>query len=672
MATSDDQIGNVNPQTQYPLSSMQVSSMSGTSTPTDVLYLTEPGNASAISVTDINQGEIGDCFMLADLAELALFKPSAISDMIKSDGGGTYTVDLYAEANGSLPGYGYAGPLVMDPQTVTTAEMSPDGVNSNTFATTANGQAEIWPQIIETAFAQLNGGFGAIANGGYPYVAMEELTGQNAASPWLQSVTSASLAAYMAAGDLVVLGTGAGADPAVLVTSHAYALEGLQSIGGASYVDLYNPWGNDQPSPIAVSQLSADFEEIDVGKSLVSTLAPQTPVLQVQAPDQRIGVDVGFEFTLSASSYQDPDGGSVSYAATGTGGAALPAWLHFDANTDTFSGTAVQGGLVQTVVVTATTAEGASAAEAFHIYTASSVPTFEIQQGDVRATADTTFSFALPGGSFAPPPGQTITYSASQPGGQLPAWLSFNAVTQTFSGTTPQQSGVQTVDVMATSSTNGTAEEAFHIYTTAQAPVLLRQEGDQRLTAGSAFSFGLPSSSYADPNGGTVSYQASLTSGAALPSWLTFNSANDQFSGRLPTGQSDTAVMITATTSEGTVAAEAFNIYAQAPAPTFLAQAPDERVGTGQAFSFSLPSPSYSDPQGGMVSLSAMSADLTALPSWMSFNSTTDVFSGTTPTTSGSAAIRVDAVTPSGGSAAEAFHIYYSNPALVSSTAPSH
>src|SRR5690349_24763804 len=39
---------------------------------TQVLYLQEAGDTSLISVRDINQGQMGDCFLLSSIGEIAL------------------------------------------------------------------------------------------------------------------------------------------------------------------------------------------------------------------------------------------------------------------------------------------------------------------------------------------------------------------------------------------------------------------------------------------------------------------------------------------------------------------------------------------------------------------------------------------------------------------------
>lgn len=232
--------------------------------PPQVLYLQEPGTASPISVSDLFQGQIGDCFLIASIGEMALNEPAAIQSMIRVNANGTETVTLHVDASGRLPGpWSTAFKTVAE----TVAEVFPNYSADNRPAQdVANGRKEIWPQVIEKAVAQLDGGYGAIANGGNPTVAMEELTGRSATFLPESSVTLASLQAWMKAGDLITFDTGAGAAAYHLVGRHAYMFEGLTTAGGAAAVKLGNPWGFDQPSAVPLSQLSRVFVETDVGK----------------------------------------------------------------------------------------------------------------------------------------------------------------------------------------------------------------------------------------------------------------------------------------------------------------------------------------------------------------------------------------------------------------------
>jgi hypothetical protein len=231
---------------------------------TQELYLTEPGESGAINVADINQGQLGDCFLLSSIGEIVLQQPTAISNMIHTNTNGIETVTLYEAANGRLPGFGTTSYKAVT-ETVTNVFPS-NSVNNGATQDVANGQKEIWPQVLEKAVATLDGGYGAIANGGNPVIAMEELTGHAATYMSPASLTLATLQSFVKAGDLVVMDTlPSGGLPNGLFNDHAYMFDGVTGSGASAVVHLLNPWGFDQPSPILVSQLSRGFAEVDVG-----------------------------------------------------------------------------------------------------------------------------------------------------------------------------------------------------------------------------------------------------------------------------------------------------------------------------------------------------------------------------------------------------------------------
>lgn len=231
---------------------------------TDVLYLQEAGTTAAISVYDINQGQIGDCFLLSPIGEIALWRPSAITNMIHANANGTETVTLYVASNGSLPGYDTTGYKAVS---VTVSNVFPTNtVNNGATQDVVNGQREIWVQVLEKAVATLDGGYAAIANGGYPFGAMEELTGQAATCVSPGSLTVQMLQSDLAAGDLITMDTVPSAVLAYgLYGDHCYMFESVTMVNGTAMVQLLNPWGFDEPSLIPLAKLSAAFDEIDIG-----------------------------------------------------------------------------------------------------------------------------------------------------------------------------------------------------------------------------------------------------------------------------------------------------------------------------------------------------------------------------------------------------------------------
>jgi len=235
------------------------------SLPSQALYLTETGDTAAISVNDLHQGQIGDCFLISSVGELALTHSDAIGKMIRSNADGTETVTLYVDQRGRLPTF---GTTAFKPVSVTVSNVFPSySINNGATQDMVANTKEIWPQILEKAVATLHGGYGAIAYGGNPVIPMEELTGHAATYMSPARLSLAMLQSFIAAGDLITMDTAPQARlPFNLVSNHAYMFEKLSVTDGVAMVQLGNPWGSYQPSAIPFTQLSRAFVEIDIGR----------------------------------------------------------------------------------------------------------------------------------------------------------------------------------------------------------------------------------------------------------------------------------------------------------------------------------------------------------------------------------------------------------------------
>lgn len=115
--------------------------------------------------TDVDQRYTGDCTFLAALAAVAHKEPGFIESHIRLDPNGNYTVRLYR--NGQ-------------PVDVTVTPDLPESRRYGTMgADTKHG--DDWVAIYEKAWAQLNGGYGAIS-GGYPAAMLTAITGRPASA----------------------------------------------------------------------------------------------------------------------------------------------------------------------------------------------------------------------------------------------------------------------------------------------------------------------------------------------------------------------------------------------------------------------------------------------------------------------------------------------------------
>ena len=173
------------------------------------------------------------------------------------------------------------------------------------------------------------------------------------------------------------------------------------------------------------------------------------------------------------------------------------------------------------------------------------------------ATADNAFSYAFPANTFS---GGPAGYTATKADGStLPAWLSFDAGTRTFSGT-PTSADVGTLSVTVTATAAGVAaSDTFRIVVEGNIP-------RQTANIAEAFSYTIPTSIFgsASPTG-TLRYRARRawtglpigrdtyhSGGRVIPGWLRFNASSRTFWGTPLPGTSGTmSVEVTATDETG-------------------------------------------------------------------------------------------------------------------------
>ena len=194
--------------------------------------------------TDIHQGNEGDCWLMASLAEVAARKPSDITKMFTYSGttveNGT-TVSLY-----KVRFYDNSGVA----RYVTVDTELPGG---GTYYDHVNGGV-LWAALAEKAYVEANGmGYvtsGSTYNdsydaldGGSPSWALHAITGLSSND---FAVNPSNLVAAWNSGKLIVLDSSTNANDNLIVGgshgTHAYAFVGYNSSSSNPF-ELYNPWG---------------------------------------------------------------------------------------------------------------------------------------------------------------------------------------------------------------------------------------------------------------------------------------------------------------------------------------------------------------------------------------------------------------------------------------------
>lgn len=550
--------------------------------------------SSGPSMSDINQGYLGDCYLLSSLAEVAYKNSSDITSMFTSNGNGTYGVRFYV--NGVA-------------EYVTVNSSLADGGSE------FNSGTNIWASLAEKAYAQLQASgvvtgnsysgntWTAIGNGGAPEYALEEITGATAitdfdasSGSWTKVVYNQSfgvtnyttgnstasvlsvLAADLAQGDDLILSSYTNAADSsgktTLVADHAMSIYGYDTATGM--LEIRNPWGTesgqywDTTFEVSLSTLLADgdtitADNIGTGGSTTTHSAP-TVTAQTAAQVWKLGQSVSFK--LASNTFTDPQGSTLTYSAKLSSGAALPSWLSFNSSTGTFTGTVPVGTSGLSIVVTATDTYGLSASETFSVTTpAPSAPTVTAQTATQTWKLGQAVNFTLASNTFTDPQGEKLTYTATlSNGAALPSWLSFNSSTGKFTGTVPNTAAGLTVKVTATDAGGASVSETFSVLTPASAPTVTAQTATQSLKTGQAINIALASNTFTDPQGEKLTYKATLANGAALPTWLKFNTATDTFTGTAPTSASTMSIKVTATDTSGLSVSETFNISVAAAA----------------------------------------------------------------------------------------------------------
>ena len=391
---------------------------------------------------------------------------------------------------------------------------------------------------------------------------------------------------------------------------------------------------------------------------------------------QAVQEDSAFSFTVPINAFADVDvGDTLTYSATLADGSALPSWLMFDAVTRTFSGTALNADVgIINVKIIATDIAGASVNQIFDlsVQNTNDAPTVGMAIAAQTVLEDSTLSFVIPTNAFADVDvGDSLSYNATlADGSALPSWLSFNAATATFSGT-PQNGDVGSLSVKVTAFdiAGASAIQSFSltVQNTNDAPTVGVAIGALTVLEDSAINFTIPTNAFSDVDVGDVlHYSAALASGAALPTWLSFNTISGAFSGTPLNGDVGIiSVKVTAFDIAGATANQTFSLTVQNTndAPTVGVAIATQTVLEDSAINFTIPTNAFADVDvGDVLHYSATLDSSAALPTWLSFNTVTGTFTGTPLNANvGNISVKVTATDIAGASATQSFNLTVQN-----------
>jgi hypothetical protein len=220
---------------------------------TDVTWTPVGPDASlyvdGITADDVMQGYIGDCYLAAGVASLAAADPNLIKNAIKDNGDGTYTVRFFE-------GVGEGG---RPKQVLITVD---DDVarkgNGEAVYLSARNSKELWPGLIEKAYAKWKGGYERVGNGGSSSDLFMSISGRAAdwgsVKDYKPDALFKKIETTTAKHRPVAAGTFADDDPRAHYNGtgvhgdHFYSVLGASVENGTKYVTLRNPWGFDEPA----------------------------------------------------------------------------------------------------------------------------------------------------------------------------------------------------------------------------------------------------------------------------------------------------------------------------------------------------------------------------------------------------------------------------------------
>lgn len=235
------------------------------------------GTGVAVSPSDVSQGQLGDCYLLAMMIAIARVRPDVLQNLVKDNGDGTYTVTLYEDH--------LIGGATAYTETVT-GDVPVDPGGNPLYAQVvkrSDGSRPLWPVLIEKAYAKHEGGYSDI-EGGEGTTAAQALTQQGGERESVDDYSESEIAGLI--GGAIAKGSAITASsiqrpidgirdwledktgiPTTDVSEaekkwniaapHEYIVKSVDA--SAKTIDLINPWGSNHLTALPLSVFKVAF-----------------------------------------------------------------------------------------------------------------------------------------------------------------------------------------------------------------------------------------------------------------------------------------------------------------------------------------------------------------------------------------------------------------------------
>ncbi|HCA94363.1 MAG TPA: hypothetical protein DEP38_06755, partial [Cyanobacteria bacterium UBA9226] len=263
-----------------------------------------------ISANDVKQGDLGNCYFAAGMMAVARANPSLIRDLIDDNRDGTYNVKLYTDEGVKI--------FQVTPYFPSAAPGIPAyaGVGDQT-----KDLKELWPMLLEKAYAQYKegygetgkgeGGYDLIGEGGSPGNAVKILTGTPASFYDIPNLKWQGLANLLinafppyhnwaVTAGTITTSDGEKSDGEKkkkstadgIVLNHSYSVTKVYLQPDADdnnytedqlLLDLQNPWGHSHINGLSLTKFRQYFRILYINQVSKENVAPEKPINQIES-----------------------------------------------------------------------------------------------------------------------------------------------------------------------------------------------------------------------------------------------------------------------------------------------------------------------------------------------------------------------------------------------------